>query len=118
MNEKQINEMQPGEELNVLVAKEIMGVKVVHDPIFGLVEIHLTDKGSPVYNTLQRYSEDIHAARQALSRMIQLGFETETAYWEIDDRPEIICKAALRAILKKRKEKETFKKRRKFRVIK
>jgi hypothetical protein len=54
MDEIQINQIQPGEELNTLVAKEIMGVKVLVDPIFALVEIHLTGKGEPVYNTPQK----------------------------------------------------------------
>ena len=118
MDESQIDQMQPGKELNALVAKEIMGTKVVADAIFGLMEIHLTNKGEHVYNTLQAYSEDLSAAKRVISKMVKLGFETETAYWKADDRPEIICKAALRAVLKKRKDKEVLKKRAKLRVVK
>ena len=118
MDESQIEQMQPGEELNVLVATEIMGTKVVEDAIFGLMERHLSNKGEHVYNTLQAYSEDLSATKKVISKMVKLGFETETAYWKADDRPEIICKAALRVVLKKRKDKEALEIRAKLRVVK
>lgn len=54
MDGTQINQMQRDEELNALVSKEIIVVKVVADPIFGLLKIHLTGKGAPVYNTLKK----------------------------------------------------------------
>lgn len=118
MDESQIDEMKAGKELNALVAKEIMGTKVVLDAIFGLMEVHLADNGEHVYNILQAYSEDLAAAKRVVAKMVKLGFETETAYWKSDDRPDIICKAALRAILKKRKDKEALKKKAKLRVVK
>jgi hypothetical protein len=118
MDEAQIDQMQPGQELNSLVAKEIMGTKIVVDAIFGLMEIHLSDKGEHIYSTLRAYSEDLTAARRVITKMIKMGFSTETAYWKADDRPEIICKAALRAVLKKKKDQESSKIKARLRVVK
>lgn len=118
MNDSQIEHMPPGNELNALVAKEIMGIKVVKDAIFGLMEMHLSDKGEHVYSILQNYSGDLTAARQVISKMVTLGFKTEAAYWKADDRPDIICKAALRSLFKKKKEREASEKRARLRVVK
>lgn len=118
MDEAQINGMSPGKELNALVAQEIMGINVVDDEIFGSMEVHHTDQGEHVYKKLLAYSEDLSSAKKVISKMIKLGFETEAAYWKADDRPEIICKAALRAILKKRKDEDALEKRAKFRIVK
>ena len=52
MDESKIDQLHAGKELNALVAKEIMGTKVVADAIFGFMELHLTDKGEHVYNML------------------------------------------------------------------
>lgn len=84
--------MQPGRELNILVAKEVMGTKVVPDEIFGLMEMIITDKGENVYITLRAYSEELSSAQLVLARMIELDFHDETAYWQAEDRPEIICR--------------------------
>ncbi len=118
MDESKINQMQPGPQFNTLVAKEIMETKVISDAIFGLMELHTTDKGEVVYKPLKAYSEDLKDAKLVISKMLQLGFEKEVAYWRSDDRPEIICKAALRAVLKHKKDQEALKKRANLRVVK
>jgi hypothetical protein len=118
MDKWQIDRMPPGEALNIQVAREVMGVKVVVDDIFGLMEMVVTDKGENVYNTLRPYSEDIAAAQRVIARMIEMDYQDETAYWQAEDRPEIICKAALRAVFERRKEEEFAQKRSKLRVVK
>jgi hypothetical protein len=118
MDKWQIDRMQPGRELNILVAKEVMGTKVVADEIFGLMEMIITNKGENVYIALRAYSEDLSFARRVIARMIALDFHDETAYWLAEDRPEIICKAALRAVLKRRQEVEASKKRSVLKVVK
>jgi hypothetical protein len=109
--------MPPGKALNALVATEIMGIKVVKDDIFGLMEMHLSNRGEHVYEILQDYSGDLVAARQVISRMVELGFKIEAASWKADDRPDIICKAALRAF-KRKKDREILKKSGRLRVVK
>jgi hypothetical protein len=110
--------MQPGRELNILVAKEVMGTKVVTDEIFGLMEMIITDMGENVYITLRAYSEDLSSAQRVIARMIELDFQDETAYWQAEDRPEIICKAALRAVLNRRKAVNAAEKKSRLRVVK
>jgi hypothetical protein len=116
--QKKIDQLQPGEELNILIAREVMGMKVVLDDTFGLMEMVITDKGENVYVTLRAYSEDLSSAQRVIARMIELDYDDETAYWQGEERPEIICKAALRAVLKRKKEEEAAKKRSKLRVVK
>ena len=118
MDKWQIDRMQPGQELNILVAREIMGANVVVDDIFGLMEMDVTDRGENVYSILRAYSEDLSSAQRVIARMIEMDYHDETAYWQAEDRPEIICKAALRAVLKRRKEEEAAEKRSKLRVVK
>jgi hypothetical protein len=115
---QKIDQMQPGEELNILVAREVMGTKVVLDDTFGLMEMVITNKGENVYVTLRAYSEDLSSAQRIIARMIEMGYDDETAYWQSEDRPEIICKAALRAVLKRKKEEEASKKRSKLKIVK
>ncbi|MFH0726471.1 MAG: hypothetical protein V2B19_09010 [Pseudomonadota bacterium] len=118
MDNGQIDRMQPGRELNILVAKEVMGTKVVTDEIFGLMEMIITDKGENVFITLRAYSEDMSFARRVIARMIELDFHDETAYWQAEDRPEIICKAALRAVLRRKKKVAAAELRSRLRVVK
>lgn len=118
MDNWQIDQLQPGEELNILVAREVMGTKVVLDDTFGLMEMVITDKGENVYVTLRAYSEELSSARRVISRMIEMDYDDETAYWQGEERPEIICKAALRTVLKRKKEEEASKKKAMLRVVK
>jgi hypothetical protein len=118
MDKWQIDHLQPGEELNILVAREVMGTKVVLDDTFGLMEMVISDKGENVYGILRAYSEELSSARRVIARMIELDYDDETAYWQEEERPEIICKAALRAVLKRKKEEEAAKKKAKLRVVK
>jgi hypothetical protein len=118
MDSDHISEIPTGQELNTLVATEIMGNKVVHDEIFGLVEIQIGDKEASVVNRLRPYSEDTSAARLVVARMIDLSFDKEVAYWESEDRPDVICRAALRAVLQRKKDEEAKLRRSRFAVIK
>lgn len=118
MDSDHISEIPIGQELNTLVATEIMGNRVVQDEIFGLVEIQTGDKEASVVNRLKPYSEDISAAQLVIAKMIDLSFDKEVAYWEAEDRPEVICRAALRAVLKRKKDEEIKLRRSRFAVIK
>lgn len=62
-----------GKELNVLVAKYVMGHEVVSDCIMGEVEgIRDVDNGT-VWSALLEYSEDIEAAQKVVDRMMEEG---------------------------------------------
>jgi len=95
--------MKSGKELNVRVAEEIMGHDVVMDEIFGNLERYIDEDGNSVYCSLRPYSEDILAAKIAVNKMIELGYG-EAVFWKDDTRPEVICKAALSTVLKKKQQ--------------
>ena len=118
MDKNQIDTAIPGERLDIWVATEIMGNKIVEDAVFGLMEMHTTDKGENVYYPLRAYSKNLSLAKRVISKMVQLAYHDEAAYWRTEDRPEVICKAALRAVLERKKNKEALKKRAHLRVIK
>jgi hypothetical protein len=50
--------------------------------------------------------------------MINMAYHDDAAYWQTEDRPEVICKAALRAVLQRQQKKESLKIRAILRVIK
>lgn len=118
MSTTNISEISKGRALNALVATEIMGNKVVEDEIFGLVEIQTGDKEASVVNRLKPYSEDISAARLVIAKMIDLSFDKEVAYLESEDRPDVICRAALRAVRQRKKDEAVKLRRSRFAVIK
>lgn len=117
MTRDEILALEAGHSLNVRVSEEIMGNKVVSDAILGETEIHTTTQGEPVYGRLTPYSEDLSDAQLVIARMANLGY-TEAKLWENEERPEVICRAALLTILDKSKEKKNVQKRTKLRIVK
>lgn len=118
MDNNQIDAATAGERLDTWVATEIMGNKIVEDAVFGLMEMHTTEKGENVYHPLRAYSRNLAFARRVISRMIQLAYHDEAAYWLTEDRPEVICKAALRVVIQRKKNEEALRKRAQLRVVK
>ncbi|SPD75922.1 conserved hypothetical protein [uncultured Desulfobacterium sp.] len=100
MTRDEILALAAGRSLNVCVSEEIMGNKVVCDAIFGDTEIHTTMKGETVYDRLTPYSENLTAAQLVITRMANLGF-IEAKLWENENRPDVICRAALLTLFKK-----------------
>ena len=117
MTRDEILAMNAGREMNILVSKEIMGNKVVHDDILGDTEILTTEKGEPVFGPLSSYSDDIASAQLVVTKMINLGYN-EAQMWENEKRPEVICRAALLTIVDRQKGKKKDKMRPKLEVIK
>ncbi len=62
MVEKEILEMKPGAELNILVAKQIMGHDVVSDQMMGEMERFMDKEGESIWGTPLPYSEDLAIA--------------------------------------------------------
>jgi len=117
MTRDEIVAMDAGRSMNVCVSEEVMGNKVISDAILGETEIHATAKGEPVYGRLTPYSEDLSAAQLVILRMTNLGY-TEAKLWENEERPEVICRAALLTILDENKEKKRTQGKAKLRVVK
>lgn len=104
MTREEILAMNPGQELNIKVAKEVMGDIVVEDEIMGCV-VRLTDEdGNIVWGQLQPYAEDVSAVELVIDKMIKLGYDDAVNWGDFGDgkytEPEAICKAALLAISK------------------
>ena len=104
MTEEEILAMQPGEQLNVIVATEVMGHAIAKEELFGMME-RLIDPadGNSVWGPVHAYSEDMSIAEAIVERMLELGYE-DAIYWaDFGDgsytEPEAICKVALLAIL-------------------
>ena len=116
MTRDEILLMKAGRNLNICVSEEIMGTKVVHDEIFGDMEIHDTDQGEHFYGPLTPYSEDLSSAQLVILRMANLGYP-EVGLWEDEKRPEVICRAALLAVLGKDKKEKVPKKRPKLYLV-
>ena len=117
MTRDEILAMKAGRSLNVRVSEEIMGNKVVSDAVLGETEIYTTAQGEPVYGRLSPYSEDLSSAQLVVLRMTNLGY-TEAKLWENEQRPDVICRAALLTILDKNKEKKRMQGRSKLHVVK
>lgn len=113
-----IDLLPPGRELNELVARLVMKHHIVMDDIFGVMEMHTTEKGENIYHALRPYSQDLSIARHVIDKMDEMAFHDETAYWRGEDRPEVICKAALRAVLKRQKKEDIHQKRSLLRIVK
>ena len=118
MDTKQLDDVATGPGLDRLVATEIMGNRVVEDEIFGPMEMHVNKKGVNVYYPLRNYSADIQSAHLVVARMIRLAYQDEAAYWRGEERPDVICKAALRAVFQRRQKENALKTRASLRVIK
>ncbi|GAB6194511.1 hypothetical protein [Desulfocastanea catecholica] len=113
-----IDRLHAGPELDKLVARQVMKHKIVMDDIFGLLEMYTTEKGENIYQALHPYSQDLACAQYVIHKMDEMAFHDATAYWRGDDRPEIICKAALRAVFQRKKEEDIHKRRSVLRIVK
>lgn len=99
---EQLNEgvlsLSNGRELNILVAKYVMGHEVITDAIMGEVEgIRDVDDGT-VWASVQLYSEDINAAQEVVDRMVNEGY-LDALIWHTYGNgrytpAEAICKRA------------------------
>ena len=118
MDKLMIDRLQAGPELDELVARQVMKHKIVMDDIFGLMEMYTTEKGENIYQALHAYSQDLSCAQYVIVKMDKMAFYDETAYWRGEDRPEVICKAALRAVFKRKKEEDIHRRRSILRIEK
>ena len=104
MTQEEILAMQPGSELNMKVAEQVMGHAIVKDQLFGYMERMINPKdGSSVWCSVQPYSEDISVAESVVDKMVEMGHE-DAIYWADFaegkyTEAEAICKSALLAVL-------------------
>ena len=117
MTRDEILAMKPGRSLNARVAEDVMGNKVLADAIMGEIEIHSTTKGESVYGKLTPYSEDRSSAQSVIRMMAHLGY-AEAKLWGNEERPDVICRAALLTLLDKKKKEEKEKMKAKLHVVK
>jgi len=109
MTETEILEMKPGQDLNIAVAKEVMGHRVIKDENLGYMERFKSknDKSS-VFGLVQPYSEDPSIAAQVIEKMEEKGYKDAASWADFGSgkytEAEAICKAALIAIIKKRQK--------------
>jgi len=108
--QEEILALQPGEELNVRVAREVLGNTVVEDATFGHMERIVADGGS-IWGPVEPYSEDMAAAETVVNVMIERGCE-DAIYWADFgegrfSEPEAICKAALLALVENAQQLES-----------
>ena len=98
MDEDDVLAMEPGEDLNRLVAEEVMGHVIVDDATFGAMERWISE-GEAVWGDITEYSQDMSAAEQVVGRLIELGIDDVTCYADFTQgkytQPEAICKNAL-----------------------
>lgn len=98
MNEQEVLEMSPGEELNRLVAEEVMGHVTINDATFGPME-RLAWEGEAVWSFVIEYSQDMSAAELVVDRLMELGIEDVTCFADFNQggytQAEAICKNAL-----------------------
>jgi hypothetical protein len=117
MTRADILELKAGRSLNVYVAENIMGNKVVSDPIMGDTELFNTDTGESVFGKLTPYSEDLSKAQFVISKMASLGY-AEAGLWESENRPDVICRAALLTLFDKKSEKFRARQKAKLSIVK
>ena len=91
-------DLNPGRELNILVAKYVMGHEVTTDATIGEME-RITDiEGDNAWSLVQQYSEDLETAQMVVDRMVEEGY-LDALLWHTygDSRytpAEAICKRA------------------------
>jgi len=99
--------LNPGRELDILVAKYVMGHEVVSDAIMGEVEGITDDNdGGIIWSSVQQYSEDMEAAQKVVERMVEEGYLDALSWQSYGDGrytpAEAICKRAfIRKVLGK-----------------
>ena len=120
MTKEEILAMKPGVELNIAVAERILGHATKKDDILGYMErtsFHKTNEscsscgdsclspreGDSIWSPVERYSEDIAAAKIVIDKMLQIGYEDANTWADFGNgkctEAEAICKAALLAVL-------------------
>jgi hypothetical protein len=96
---EKILKMEPGRELNMMVAKEVMGHDVVADEVMGDTERFVDGEGNSIWGELTPYSEDTGVAEAVINRAIKLGFTDAGTWWDFGSgsyQPaEAVCKKAL-----------------------
>lgn len=99
MTKDKILTMKPGRELNMLVAREIMGHEVVSDEVMGDTERFVDASGDSIWAELTPYSEDVEIVESVINRAIKLGFADAGTWWDFGSgryQPaEAVCKKAL-----------------------
>ena len=105
MTKEEILAMKSGMELNISVAKYVMGHDVVSDELMGQTERLLDDDGGSIWSTPLPYSEEISAALTVVAEMIKRGYRDAASWKDYGNGTyapaEAICKRALLAMLKK-----------------
>ena len=103
MAKDKILKMEPGRELNIMVAREIMGHQVVADEVMGDTERFVASAGDSIWSELMPYSEDKAAAEAVINKAVELGFTDAGTWWEFGSgsyQPaEAVCKKALLEIM-------------------
>jgi hypothetical protein len=107
MTKEKILSMKPGTDLNIKVAEEILGHTVINDEILGWMERPKKAEEGSIWAELGHYSEDLEYADLIVKLMLEAGYP-EAAHWDEFggghySRAEAICKAALLAVLEKRR---------------
>ena len=108
MTEDKILNMKPGRELNLMVAKEVMGHEVVADEIMGDTERFLDTTGDSIWSELTPYAEDVGAAEAVINKAVALGFKDADTWKNFGSGSytpaEAICKKALLEIKARNKK--------------
>ena len=99
MDQDRILKMEPGRELNILVAREVMGHEVVCDEVMGDTERFVDASGDSIWSELTPYSEDTSIAEAVINRAVKLGFTDVKTWWDFGsgsyEPAEAVCKKAL-----------------------
>ena len=102
VSREEILAMQPGRELNIIVAKYVLGHEVVTDKALGELERLESDDGS-IWDIPLCYSEDNEAAQKVVCAMMDRGYLDAPKWDQFGDGAytpaEAICKQALLCIL-------------------
>jgi hypothetical protein len=107
MTSEEILALPPGLELNVAVAKEVLGRPVALDNTFGWMERILSPQdGSSIWSVIEPYSQEMSAAQRIIDHAVKLGFQKADGWPDFGGgkftRAEAVCKAALLATFEKR----------------
>ena len=106
ITEDDIRSLRPGRDMNVLVAKYVLGHEVVSDDIFNDMERLIDAHGESVWAELRDYSGDTEVAKGMVDTLVGLGL-TGALLWQdygdgIYSPAEAICKKALISFLAKK----------------
>ncbi len=98
-----ILKMAPGRELNMMVAREVIGHEVVADDILGDTERFIDAAGNSIWGELTPYSEDDEIAEAVINKAVKLGFTDVETWWDFGEGrylpAEAVCKKALLEIM-------------------